>query len=202
MLERKWEFIIVAALAAAVTISGCAKRAVVKDETVPQNQAVSEAKPEVKAPPAKADWEKKWEAMEKARKEKEALAKKNAKPQTSAVASAKEVFEFKDIHFDFDKYNLQDEARAVLDKDAQWLNQNKGAQIKIEGNCDERGTAEYNLALGERRANVAAKYLTDMGIDAKRMKTVSYGFERPLDTGHNEEAWAKNRRDHFVVSGK
>jgi peptidoglycan-associated lipoprotein len=74
--------------------------------------------------------------------------------------------------------------------------------IVVEGHCDERGTAEYNLALGERRANAAAKFLVDMGIDAKRIKSISYGEELPLDPGHNEDAWARNRRAHFSASGK
>ena len=94
------------------------------------------------------------------------------------------------------------EARAIINKHAEWLNKNKGVKITIEGHCDERGTAEYNLALGERRAEAAAKYLINMGIDAKRIKTISYGLENPLDPGHNEEAWAKNRRGHFSVFDK
>ena len=72
-------------------------------------------------------------------------------------------------------------------------------KLAIEGNCDERGTVEYNLALGQKRADEAAKYLADLGVAKERIKTISYGKERPLDPGHNEEAWAKNRRDHFVV---
>jgi peptidoglycan-associated lipoprotein len=74
--------------------------------------------------------------------------------------------------------------------------------VLIEGHCDERGTTEYNLALGERRAKEAKKYFVELGIDGKRIKTISYGKERPLDPGNNEEAWAKNRRDHFVVTPK
>jgi len=102
--------------------------------------------------------------------------------------------------FDFDKFNLRDEARAIINKHVEWFNKNKDVKIIIEGHCDERGTAEYNLALGERRANVAARYLIDMGIDGKRIRTISYGSERPLDPQHNEEAWTKNRRAHFVIS--
>ena len=75
----------------------------------------------------------------------------------------------------------------------------KEYKLVIEGHCDERGTAEYNLALGQKRADEAAKYLADLGIEKDRIKTISYGKEMPLDPGHNEEAWAKNRRDHFVV---
>ncbi len=140
-------------------------------------------------------------AEEAAKKAAAGEQKAKAAGKVAAVPS-KELYEFSDIHFDFDKFNLKDDARDVLKKHAEWLNKNKDVMIVIEGHCDERGTAEYNLALGERRANSAAKYLTDMGIDEKRIKTISYGFERPLDPGHNEEAWAKNRRAKFVVSGK
>jgi peptidoglycan-associated lipoprotein len=131
----------------------------------------------------------------------EGAVKKGAAKATEA-ASAKDLYEFKDINYDFDKFNLRSDAREILEKHAEWLNKNKEVKIVIEGHCDERGTAEYNLALGERRASVAAKFLVDMGIVAKRIKTVSYGEEMPLDPGHNEEAWAKNRRAHFVVSTK
>lgn len=86
-----------------------------------------------------------------------------------------------------------------LNKIAERLKKNESYTIKIEGNCDERGTTEYNLALGNRRANAAMNYLVNLGIKKERIKTVSYGKEKPLDPGHDEAAWAKNRRDHFVV---
>lgn len=120
----------------------------------------------------------------------------------AAAVSVKELYELADILFDFDKFNLKDEARVTLKKHAEWLNKNKDVRIVVEGHCDERGTAEYNLALGERRANAAAKFLVDMGIDAKRIKVLSYGEELPLDKGHDEAAWARNRRAHFDASGK
>ncbi len=115
---------------------------------------------------------------------------------------SKKLYELVDIYFDFDKFNLKDEARAILNKHAEWLNKNKDVRITIEGHCDERGTAEYNLALGEKRANAVIKFLFDMGIDGKRIKAISYGSELPLDHRHNEDAWAKNRRAHFVVPRK
>ena len=105
------------------------------------------------------------------------------------------------IYFDFDKYNLKPPAVKKLDKTADWLSANPGAKIRIEGNCDERGTSEYNLALGDRRANSAMKYLVNLGVSASRISTISYGEERPADPGHNEEAWAKNRRDEFKLVG-
>ena len=205
--------VLLVSLLALVLISGCAKKTVLKDETL----AKESAKPAVKAPeksdlkpaaPAKAEWEKKWEAMEKARKEKEALAKKEATAKNAKsaaqtkVAPAKEMYELSDILFDFDKFTLREGDRNILKNHAEWLNKNKDVAVAIEGHCDERGTAEYNLALGERRASSAAKYLADLGIEEKRIKTVSYGFNKPLDPGHNEQAWAKNRRAHFVAGGK
>lgn len=104
------------------------------------------------------------------------------------------------IFFDFDKSALKLEAQALLKKKAEWLKANPAAKLLIEGNCDERGTAEYNLALGERRAESAKKFLVDLGIDAKRISTISYGEERPMDPRHTEDAWAKNRNDGFVIN--
>ena len=113
-----------------------------------------------------------------------------------------QAFQNQDINFDFDKYDLRTDARAILDRKASFLNQNSSVRTQIEGHCDERGTSEYNLALGERRANAAKQYLTTAGISAGRLSTISYGKERPLDPGHNETAWARNRRDHFVITGQ
>ncbi len=116
-----------------------------------------------------------------------------------------EVFEsklLKDIHFDFDKYDIRRVDEEILKENAVFLKKNPKMKIQIEGHCDERGTVEYNLALGERRANNTKKYLVFLGIASDRISTISYGKERPLDKGHNEEAWAKNRRAHIVVLSK
>lgn len=102
------------------------------------------------------------------------------------------------VHFDFDKYDLTAAARKTLSANAEFLQANPGVRIRIEGHCDERGTTEYNLALGERRAKSAFQYLMDLGVDPNRMSVVSYGEEQPLDPGQNEAAWALNRRDEFV----
>jgi OOP family OmpA-OmpF porin len=103
------------------------------------------------------------------------------------------------IHFDFDKYTIKPEFGDVLKKNADWLKANKDYSIRIEGNCDERGTSEYNMALGQRRADSAMKALMKMGIDKNRIDAVSLGEERPLCTGHDEACWSRNRRDDFVV---
>ena len=103
------------------------------------------------------------------------------------------------IHFDFDKYNLSPESRYTLQQQAAWLATNEGVSITIEGHCDERGTREYNLALGERRAQASADYLMVLGVSKDRINIVSYGKERPEDPGSNETAWAANRRAVSVV---
>ena len=106
---------------------------------------------------------------------------------------------FMDIHFDFDKSFIREDAKPVLSGVADHLKKNKGMRLLIEGHCDERGTSEYNMALGDRRAESARAYLASLGVPASAISTVSFGKEKPLDPGHNEAAWAKNRRDHFVV---
>jgi len=105
----------------------------------------------------------------------------------------------KTIYFDFDKADVRPDQQSILDGNADYLKQNADVKVQIEGHCDERGTNEYNLALGERRSESAKKFLTDLGLAASRFTTISYGEEKPLDTGKTEVAWSKNRRAHFVV---
>jgi peptidoglycan-associated lipoprotein len=117
-------------------------------------------------------------------------------PTAPALA---EVAGLQRVHFDYDQFTLTEAARATLAGNASWLKANPGAKIVIEGHCDERGSDEYNLALGERRALAAKNYLVSLGIGAERLSTVSYGEEQPLDPTRTEEAWAKNRRAEFKV---
>jgi peptidoglycan-associated lipoprotein len=105
----------------------------------------------------------------------------------------------KDIFFDFDKSDIRDDARANLSENLQWLRAHPSVALTIEGHCDERGTAEYNLALGERRAKAAKDFFLAGGVDPKRIATISYGKERPFVLGHDESAWKWNRRAHFVM---
>ena len=105
----------------------------------------------------------------------------------------------RDVHFAFDRYDLSAEARQILSGNAELILKLAEAKIQIEGHCDERGTSEYNLALGERRAMTAKNYLVSLGVPVTRFSTISYGEELPLDARHNEGAWAKNRRGHFVI---
>ena len=120
--------------------------------------------------------------------------------QEKEKAAPKVAINFRNVNFDFDKYELRADARDILAGHAQVLKENPDIKLTIEGHCDERGTIEYNLALGERRANAVKNYLINYGINPKRLSTISYGKERPLDPRSNEEAWAKNRRAAFVIN--
>jgi peptidoglycan-associated lipoprotein len=104
-----------------------------------------------------------------------------------------------DVHFEYDRATLTDEAKATLEKHALWLQGHRDAKVTVEGHCDERGTTDYNLALGEQRARTVRDYLSTLGVSGARMRTVSYGKERPLVKGENEQAYAQNRRAHFAV---
>jgi peptidoglycan-associated lipoprotein len=106
-----------------------------------------------------------------------------------------------DAFFSYDESTLNPQAQAALGATANWLKSHPEVNLLVEGHCDERGTEQYNLALGDRRANIAKEYLSTLGVDSGRIKTVSYGVERPFDAGHNEQAWAKNRRAHLVLAG-
>lgn len=115
------------------------------------------------------------------------------------AAQAKEQFLNEDVYFDFDSADLAPDAQTVLKRKAAWLKANPDARVVIEGHCDERGTSEYNLALGDRRAESAKAYLVNLGISGSRMTTISYGEEKLVDTGKTEAVWAKNRRARFVL---
>jgi len=106
------------------------------------------------------------------------------------------------IYFDYDKALIRDDARPVLETNASWLTKFKTIKIRIEGHCDERGTEEYNMALGEKRAKATMDYLANLGIAAGRMEVISYGKSQPVDPGHGETAWQKNRRAQFLVIEK
>ncbi|MBN1635886.1 MAG: peptidoglycan-associated lipoprotein Pal [Deltaproteobacteria bacterium] len=121
---------------------------------------------------------------------------------TSSLEEEMATFEQNMIFFEFDKFSLNPEARKTLAEQASFLNSNPEIKLRIEGYCDERGTLEYNLALGERRAKSAQEYLVFLGINPDRISIISYGEERPMDPNHNEDAWAKNRRAQFDILGK
>jgi peptidoglycan-associated lipoprotein len=125
--------------------------------------------------------------------------KETANEQSSLMeATAKSPIS--DINFDYDSSGILPDAREILKVNAAYLLKHKVSSVVVEGHCDERGTAEYNMALGQKRAQETKKYLINLGIQESIIKTVSYGEERPLDPNNNEEAWDKNRRAHFVVT--
>jgi len=120
-------------------------------------------------------------------------------PAPPAPATGTLTEHYMPVFFDFDSYALRDDARAALDADAKLLRDNPSVQITIEGHCDERGTVEYNQALGEKRAQAARDYLVGAGVDGQRIQIISYGKERPFAMGSDEASWQQNRRAHFVV---
>jgi peptidoglycan-associated lipoprotein len=161
----------------AFALTGCAKNAVDQSDEV-KAPAKQEAAPEV------------------SKGEASPIAPAEAAPASTPVVTAFD----KKIYFDFDKFDLKPESIEALNELVAYLKANSDLKVKIEGNCDERGTTEYNLALGERRAKSAQDFVVTQGIDPQRVSSISYGKEKPADQGHNEEAWAKNRRGEFVFS--
>ena len=140
---------------------------------------------------------------EKARLERErqeAALREQKLREEQEKAKLREEFQNKRIYFAFDSSVLTEESQATLKEKTDFLSANATCRVTIEGNCDERGSVEYNLALGQRRADSAKKYMVMLGVSADRLNTVSYGKERPVDPEHNEEAWAQNRNDGFVLN--
>ena len=125
---------------------------------------------------------------------------KKVGPGGDNVPGAEAGRELKDINFAFDSYSLDASAKSVLQANSAWLKANPDRKVQIEGHCDERGTNEYNMALGANRARAAQDFFRTLGVEGTRVSVVSYGEELPLDPRHNDEAWAKNRRDHFNVN--
>jgi peptidoglycan-associated lipoprotein len=208
-MVKKSITIIILFLSIGLILTGCPKKTVVKEEP-----SAKKAEELVAAEREKAEKDRaaKVEA-ERALKEKELREREDAAKrefEKSLVAKKTpgiegEVFEstlLKDIYFDFDKYAIRPGNAEILKANAGVFKKYLNVKIQIEGHCDERGTNEYNLALGERRANSTKDYLISLGISKDRFSTISYGEERPLDPGHNEEAWAKNRRSHFIILSK
>jgi len=122
--------------------------------------------------------------------------RRDTRPDTS---SENQDFSLQTVYFDYDDSTLRPDAREALRKNATYLKSNRDVAVEVQGNCDERGTEEYNLALGKRRAEAAKSYLVDLGVNSARVATVSFGEEKPVAMGHDEASWAKNRRTDFVV---
>jgi peptidoglycan-associated lipoprotein len=131
---------------------------------------------------------------------KEAALRELEMGEEMKIKEARDRFINEDVLFDFDTASLMLEAQQILKIKSKWLKENQSVSVMIEGHCDERGTNDYNIALGDRRANGVKSFLMDMGISPSRMNTISYGEEKPKDPGQNEGAWVKNRRAHFVIN--
>jgi peptidoglycan-associated lipoprotein len=203
-MVKKSLSLLVLILCLGLIMAGCPKKTVMKEE--PSATKSEEARKLEAEQAAKEARERELAKM----KEEEAKRAQEKEFEKSLVAKKTpgiegEVFEsslLKDIHFDFDKYDIRPADAEILKGNAALLTRYPKMKIQIEGHCDERGTVEYNLALGERRANSTKKYLITLGLAGDRVSAISYGKERPLDPGHNEEAWAKNRRGHTIILSK
>ncbi len=176
--------VLVIACVSLLLMTSCAKKqiGVSEAEEAPTTVAAEEKEPVTDEAAA--------ERERRRQEELEALRKKQAEI---------EAFESVNIYFDFDKSEIKPKGQITLKSKARWLKDNPEYSVRIEGHCDERGTNEYNLALGERRAKGAADFLISLGISPDRIRTISYGEERPADPRSNEEAWARNRRDEFKL---
>ncbi len=197
-MKRKWIILAMLFIIPAMLFSiSCAKKAVMTEPSTTDTSAADEAARQAELEKQKAMERQK--QMEEERLAAERAAKLKAEAMQRDMMMAKNRFLSENIHFDFDNATLTYEAQDLLKQKAMWLRDNPDANVVIEGHCDERGTNAYNLALGERRAESAKAFLVNLGISDARLTTISYGEEKPLDMGNNEEAWAKNRRAAFVL---
>ena len=196
------------ACSSGLLLVSCAKEQLItkqKEIEAPSREAVKVEEEEplvIKEEVTEAATEEEFESAERVRMESleelERAKKEEAEARAFQEREALE-FELESIYFDFDKSSIREEYRPILEKTAVLLKDNTTIHIRIEGNCDERGSPEYNLALGERRADSAKQFLVSLGVSPERIEVISYGEERPLASGDNEEAWAQNRRDDFVI---
>jgi peptidoglycan-associated lipoprotein len=172
MKYKSFIYLLVMIVVGLFTLWGCPKKAEVASAPEAQKEAVTAPSPAPAAAP-------------------------EVKPEAKETAAVAETG-LKPVYFDFDRSFIRDDARPVLQADAEWLKANPKVNVRIEGNCDERGTIEYNQALGQRRAASAKKYLTDLGVSSGRISLISYGKEKPVCSDHDETCWQKNRRDDLV----
>jgi peptidoglycan-associated lipoprotein len=197
MLSSRWIHVTMTSLLLfGVVLAGCAKRPATTQASAPAPTAAAATTPGSGPAMAPAPAAPSGDAT---------TAPATAAPSTATPAARPPVAEFrsvpelKDAFFDFDKYDIRPADAKVLDANATWLKANANNLVLIEGHCDERGTNEYNLALGERRAKSTMNYLVSQGVQASRITIISYGEERPACNEKTEQCWAKNRRAHFLV---
>jgi peptidoglycan-associated lipoprotein len=187
---KRYGAVAIGLLVPALIMFGCAKRPATMVTAASAPTGVAAVSPTVSSPESTQP------AAPMSSDQRGGAAMSTARPAPSGFIGVPDLV---DIHFDFDKYSIRSRDAETLQANARWLRANPNALVLIEGHCEERGTDEYNLALGERRAKAAVDYLIAQGIAASRMTGISYGKERPQCTDHNEACWAKNRRAHFLV---
>ena len=189
------------------TVFGCAKKTIRSDALSYTPSRVeprpAETKPEAESPDKTAALERekklseenlREEALREQALREKALRDKALQEEAARKEAALKAAKLEPIYFEFDQWSIREDQKEIMMKNSQWLTANPNTKVRLEGHCDERGTAEYNLALGQKRAEAAKTFLEALGISSDRMTPLSYGEERPLDPGHNEAAWAKNRR--------
>jgi peptidoglycan-associated lipoprotein len=197
-MKRKWIILAMLFIIPAMLFSvSCAKKAVMTEPSTTDASAADEAARQAELEKQKAMEQQK--QMEEERLAAERAEQLKAEAMERDMMMAKNRFLSENVYFDFDNATLDYQAQELLKQKAMWLRDYPDANVVIEGHCDERGTNAYNLALGERRAESTKAFLVNLGISGARLTTISYGEEKPLDMGQNEESWAKNRRAAFVL---
>jgi len=189
--SRAWIFgAIMLAMLLALGVSCAKKQVTMETQEMAAEEGAAQQSAEDEAARREAE-----EARLREQRAREARQRQEASSMSEAARRA--AFEDEEIHFDFDKYVLTPQAMMILDDKAAYLREHSGVRVLVEGHCDERGSNEYNLALGDRRANSAKNYLVKSGVAASRITTISYGEEQPLCMQQNESCWSRNRRGHF-----
>ncbi len=205
---KSLRFLLVALMILTIAAAfGCTKKTIRSDAVGYTPSRVeprpAEAKPEVESAEKTAALERekklseenlREEALREKALREQALRDKALQEEAARKEAALKAAKLDPIYFDFDQWSIREDQKEIMMKNSQWLQANPNAQVRLEGHCDERGTAEYNLALGQKRAEAAKAFLEALGISSQRLITISYGEERPFDPGHDEAAWAKNRR--------
>jgi peptidoglycan-associated lipoprotein len=192
MLTRSWHLALTTLLVGVVALSGCAKRPATTQAAAPA--PTGPAQTTASAPSSGPQMQSSTPAAAAA-----AATATPTPPARPPIRDFMAIPELADIFFDFDKYDIRSDGAKTLDTNAAWLKSNPNHLVLIEGHCDERGTNEYNLALGERRAKSTMNYLVSQGVQANRITIISYGEERPQCSEKSEGCWGKNRRSHFLV---
>jgi peptidoglycan-associated lipoprotein len=191
--SRAWIFgVIMLAMLLALPVSCAKKQVTMETQEMAADEGAAQQMAEDEAARREAE-----EARMREQRAREARQRQEAANMSEEARKA--AFEDENIHFDFDKYVLTPEAMMILDDKAAYLREHSGVRVLVEGHCDDRGSNEYNLALGDRRANSAKNYLVKSGVAESRITTISYGEEQPLCMQQAESCWSKNRRDHFSV---